>query len=323
MGQFAAIPEYLPYTFEKTVLTFIVPAPNGCNLNCPFCYISKRKEPATISKLKPLDYDYFIESSSEGLDVGAICIQGYEPLLPESFDYTRTILNAGRRLNIPTSLVTNGTNLERWVRELANLMPAKIAVSIDSSNASIHDKTRGKTGAFEQAMRGLRLAAADPVLQSRLTLASILMPGKHERLLGMPTLAEKLGISHWVVTALSHVGQDDIGGPVGDRGRTISDLLILKREAERCGINFVVDDEFGKLSDEEIHRSIVDINALRIRRLAKPAGTFRLLPTGQCSIGLDLLKEVGPHTPVWSPDENAYDFIERIRLKKPALRAVS
>jgi MoaA/NifB/PqqE/SkfB family radical SAM enzyme len=248
--------------------------------------------------------------------VGAICLQGYEPLLPESFGYTRAILEASRRLGIPASLVTNGTYLERWVDELAALEPAKIAVSIDSADPAIHDKARGKVGAFEDAMRGLRLAAANPTLRPVLTLASILMPQKHQRLMDMPALAAQLGIKHWVVTVLSDVGKDAIGGPVGDRRRTFADLLILKREAERHGIDFVVDDEFGTLSDEDAERDVVDINALRIRRLAQPGGIIRLLPNGQCSKGPDILKEVRLDSPCWRPSEmNASDFVEKINLR--------
>jgi MoaA/NifB/PqqE/SkfB family radical SAM enzyme len=323
MSYVAALPDHLPETTEDSILTFIVPAPNGCNLSCPFCYIDKRNEAARSLDLAPHDYVAFIEQMSACEGVGAICIQGYEPLLPESFTYTRAILEAGHRLGIPTSLVTNGTHLERWVDDLLELRPDKITVSIDSADPGTHDKARGKLGAFEDAMRGLRLAASKPELRPVLTLASILMPQRHERLQGMPALAAELGIKHWVVTVLNDVGKDEIGGPVGDRERTFADLLVLKREADRYGIDFVVDDEFGTLSNEDAERDVVDINALRIRRLAQPSGTFRLLPTGQCSMGLDILKEVGPHTPVWSRDENAHDFIERMRQKKPALAAVS
>ena len=322
MSHIAALPEYLPSSLGLPILTFIVPAPNGCNLSCPYCYIDRRNEAAERLDLSPGDYVGFIEQVAEREEVGTICLQGYEPLLPESFDYTRAVLAAGQRIGVPTSLVTNGTHLHRWVDELAELQPHKIAVSLDSSDAAIHDKSRGKIGAFEEAMHGLRLAAANQVLQPVVVLASILMPQKHERLLGMPVLASDLGINHWVVTILQEVGKEQIGGPVGDRRRTFQDLLILKREAERLGVNFVVDDEFGTLSEDDIDRDVIDINALRIRRFVRPSGTFRLLPTGQCSMGLDILKEVGPHTPVWSPDENAYDFIEDMRQNNPSLAAV-
>ncbi|MGI9502995.1 MAG: radical SAM protein [Geminicoccaceae bacterium] len=319
MVQAAALPNDVESTYRRPILTFIVPAPKGCNLNCPFCYIDKRNEPAQALDLTPADYIAFIDQVAAWENIGAICLQGYEPLLPESFAYTRAILKAGERLGIPTSLVTNGTYLEHWVDELAELRPDKITVSIDSADAATHDKTRGKTGAFEDAMRGLRLAVADAELQPVLSLASILMPQRHKRLLGMPALAAELGIKHWVITVLNDVGMEEIGGPVGDRRRTFADLLILKREAERHGIDFVVDDEFGTLSDEDAKRDVVDINELRIRRLAQPSGTFRLLPTGQCSMGLEILKEVKPDTPRWQPGVvDAFDFIEDMRARQQA-----
>ena len=314
MTHLAAAPEHLPSSTTLPFLTFIVPAPNGCNLQCPYCYIDRRNEAARSLDLTPDDYVRFIEQAARREEIGAICLQGYEPLLPESFDYTRAILAAGQRLGIPTSLVTNGTYLECWVEELADLRPDKITVSIDAADPVTHDRSRGKIGAFEDAMRGLRLAADNPVLQPVLVLASILMPQKHERLMGMPKLASDLSIDHWVVTILHEVGKDEIGGPVGNRRRTFQDLLALKREAQKFDLHFVVDDEFGTLSEEDIDRDVIDINALRIRRFVRPSGTFRLLPTGQCSMGLDILKEVKPDTPRWVPGEmDAWDFIESLR----------
>lgn len=319
MGNIAALPEHLPLELDRLILTVIVPAPDGCNLSCPYCFIGRRNEEATSLDMEPRDYASFITQIAHANEIGAICIQGYEPLLPESFLYTKTILEVGWCFGIPTSLVTNGTNLDLWIDELAELCPHKIAVSIDAADARTHDKSRGKVGAFEDAMRGLRMAATNPVLQPVLTLASILMPQKHERLLGMPKLAADLGIKHWVVTILQKVGKDEIGGPVGDRRRTFQDLLILKRQAEKYGIDFVVDDEFGTLSEEDIDRDVIDIKLLRTRRLARPAGTYRLLPTGQCSVGVDILKEVRPDTPRWVPGEmDAWEFIDSLRRNQPA-----
>ena len=324
MPHMAAIPNHLPDDITKPILTFIVPAPDGCNLNCPYCFITKRKEAATKLDLAPNDYVAFIEQIAAREEIGAICLQGYEPLLPESFAYTRAILEAGQRLDVPTSLVTNGTNLDRWVDDLAGLRPSKITVSIDAADPATHDRSRGKVGAHEAAMKGLRLAAGNPVLQPALTLASILMPHKRERLLSMPALALELGIDYWVVTALQEVDDHELLGPVGDRRRMFNDLLILRREAERCGIDFVVDDEFGRLADADLERDVVDLEKLRFRRLANPAGTFRLLPTGQCSMGLDIMLSVKATTPCWRPGEmDAFDFIEALRGDRPALSLVS
>lgn len=318
MVHLAAAPEYVPFSTSLPFLTFIVPAPNGCNLRCPYCYIDRRNEAARSLDLAPEHYIRFIEQAARREKIGAICLQGYEPLLPESMPYTRAILAAGQRLDIPTSLVTNGTFLDRWVDELVELRPQKITVSLDAADPVTHDRSRGKIGAFEDALRGLRLAANDPVLQPVLALASILMPQKHQRLIDMPKLAANLNVDQWVVTILQEVGKDEIGGPVGDRRRIFQDLLTLRREAEKQGVRFVVDDEFGTLSEEDIDCDVIDINALRIRRFVQPSGTFRLLPTGQCSMGLDILKEVNSDTPRWIPGEmDAWDFIEDLRQAQP------
>ncbi|MEM7213687.1 MAG: radical SAM protein [Pseudomonadota bacterium] len=275
-------------------------------------------EPSTYEEAT-LDDDRDKWQAAMQEEIGAICLQGYEPLLPESMPYTRAILAAGQRLGIPTSLVTNGTYLDRWIDELAELQPHKITVSLDAADPATHDRSRGKIGAFEDAMRGLRLAADHPGLRPVLVLASILMPQKHQRLMGMPELAADLNVDHWAVTILQEVGKDEIGGPVGDRRRTFQDLLGLRREAEKHGVHFVVDDEFGTLSEEDIDRDVIDINALRIRRFVRPSGTFRLLPTGQCSMGLDILREVKSDTPRWIPGEmDAWDFIESLRQAQPS-----
>ena len=101
---------------------------------------------------------------------------------------------------------------------------------------------------------------------------------------------------------------------VGDRAKIFQDLLVLQREAERFSIDITVDDEFGRLSDEDRHRDIVDINRLRIQRLNQPSGVFRLMPDGCCSMGIELQQEMSNDAPLWHPSsENGWDFIERVR----------
>ena len=134
---------------QASILTFVVPAADGCNLACPFCYIKQREEEAVATDLSPSDYAGFIVGSLNHQPINFICIQGYEPLLPTSFPYTQQILEKGRRLGIPTSLVTNGTHLRQCVPALSKLRPARIAVSLDSADAAIHDRARGKEGAFD------------------------------------------------------------------------------------------------------------------------------------------------------------------------------
>jgi len=41
----AALPDQMT-DVEGNILTFVVPAPNGCNLKCPFCFIDQHADSA-------------------------------------------------------------------------------------------------------------------------------------------------------------------------------------------------------------------------------------------------------------------------------------
>lgn len=303
----------LPANFGEEpggIVTLVVPAPNGCDLACPFCYIKQRNEDGRSLQLRVEDYVRFVELVAWEQAVDAVCIQGYEPLLPGSFPYTQAILETGQRLGIPASLVTNGTHLRQHVPALSKLRPARIAVSLDSADATVHDKARGKVGAFDDALMGLRFAVSVPHLRKALVVTSVLMPRKQDRLMGMPALLQEFGIDRWVVNALVKVGKDDaLGGPAGDRQAILDDLLVLKAEADRCDIDMVVDDEFGRLSNDNRARELMDKGALRIKRLVRPEGVYRLVPTGHCSKGADILKPIHDQTPVWNPSMDVGEFL--------------
>lgn len=295
---------------DGVILTFVVPAPSGCNLKCPFCFIQLRKEPTERGDLAPLDFRRFIDEVAEREVISAICIQGYEPLLPDSFPYTSEILARGRQLGVPTSIVTNGTHLAEHALNLARLQPSKISVSLDASTCEAHDRQRGKQGAFAATLEGLRVAADIRDLSDVLCVASVLIPKKREQLIGMPALLKRLGIRSWVINALLKVGKDDLSGPVGNRAQILQDLLLLQSEAERHDVELTVDDEFDRLGQSEDTNDVVDINYLRVHRLLRPSGVFRLLPNGQCSIGLEFLREMRNDAPKWIPGEShASDFL--------------
>ena len=318
----AALPSDAKMTTE-TVLTVIVPASNGCNLKCPFCYIDQRDEHYTSYQLDVGEFIQFIRSARHVEEISALCIQGHEPLLPDSFAYTAEILKLGRECHFPVSFVTNGTFLASRINELAEFAPARIAVSLDSHLAERHDRQRGILGAFEMTVDGLCKAATNPILREVTGVASVLLPKKRDQLIGVPALLANIGIERWTVTCLFKVGKgDSIGGPVGDRSKTFHDLLILQREADKYGIEMTVDDEFGRLSEEDMNRDVVDINRLRIHRLQRPSGVFRLMPDGRCSIGTELLQEVAEDTPRWTPgEEHAADFLQRVRDRYAAKQA--
>ncbi|MDH3663436.1 MAG: radical SAM protein [Alphaproteobacteria bacterium] len=302
----AALPSRV-WSRSGSILTFVVPAPNGCNLDCPFCFVKQRAEDAVGTTLSAYEYSQFIRTAAEApTPITAVSIQGYEPLLPESFAYTKAILATARWLRIPTSLVTNGTHLAERVDDLRVLTPSNVMVSLDAASAEAHDRQRRKPGAFASAVDGLRKAATGLPATTELVVTSVLMPKRRAQLDAMPALLQDLGIKRWVVTALVNLPDDRIGGPVGERETVLADLRVLSERARRAGIDFRVDDEFDGLASggmpDEFEKN-------RIRRLVNPEGVYRLVPDGRCSKGADILKPLTEKTPRWDPKTDAAAFL--------------
>ncbi len=276
-------------------LTFILPAPDGCDLACAFCLIRQRREVAATN-LQPEDYVRFIREAAAASPIYALSIQGYEPLLPATLPYTQAVLAAGRMLNLPTGLVTNGTHLRGAMSLLKSAAPDTLAVSLDAAEAPPHDSLRGVTGAWEATVDGIACAVAETPPRTEIAVNSVLIPSRRKQLDGMPALLAKLGIRRWIVTPLQKIGANRPGGPVGNRQRLYRDLLLLQDAADRDGIRLEVDDELGCLDFELACRWRPELRRLLVRTIPPGVELVRLTPSGAWSTGRDILRRMPADT---------------------------
>jgi pyruvate-formate lyase-activating enzyme len=293
-------------------VTFSIPAPHGCDLRCPHCFVSLRREVDYIRLIPAAYYTEFIRRTVVHFQVCAVSIQGYEPLLPDSHPYTQAILATARLLGIPTGLVTNGTHLSECAEWLATLAPTKIAVSLDAAAPAIHDRLRGKRGAWAATVAGIKRAVDVLAPRTKIAVASVLFPGKTDQLLGMPSLLRSLKIDDWIVTPLQKVGRDAPGGPVTDMPTLYRDLARLQDAADAVGMPLTIDDELDCLGHERAARQQPQLRRFRVRTIPNNITLIRMGPDGACSVGRDILRRVTPETPRWSPDEDAGEFLERL-----------
>jgi MoaA/NifB/PqqE/SkfB family radical SAM enzyme len=263
----------------------------------------------------------FVREAVEQRPTFALAIQGYEPLLPESLPFTQAILGTGRFLGIPTSLVTNGTKLADAVDLLTTLAPSKIAVSLDAALAETHDRIRGEAGAWAATVGGIGRAIDALAPRTRVVVSSVLQPSRRHYLEGMPALLRSIGVDRWLINPLLRVGRNQAGGPVANRESLFRDLRVLQ-EAARCeGIRLTVDDEFDHLRHDTACISEPSLRALHVRTLPANVEIFRLTPSGQCSVGDHILKQVTPDTPRWVPGNvHAGDFLEMLGTQTQAAR---
>lgn len=314
-----ALPKFKELGEYEWAVTFVVPAPNGCNLNCPFCVVRARREASPDSHcLDAIHYIAFLREASRRFHVGVASIQGYEPLLPESWPYTCAILREGKALGLTTALITNGTHLAQYVDELVRLDVDGVTVSLDSADPSLHDATRRTPGAFDRTVTGLR-AISSSSLRKRTMVTSVLQPGKGHYLQNMPRLLQELGVSRWVVNPLYKVGGPH-GGLIGQPEETIAKMVQLQILARKQGIEMLVDDEFSKLAKQP--RKVVNIEELKFRFLRRLDKVLRLSPNGSCSSGAEILDRVSDSMPHWDPrQESAEGFLDRFLIRRRAILA--
>jgi len=170
-----------------------------CNLNCRHCYSTSA------------DTDFKGElSSAEALGVlaqlrdarvPALILSGGEPLLrPDLYD----IAAHARRLGFHLSLSSNGTLLDAaHAARLAEAGFDYVGVSVDGL-AETHDRFRRVTGAFSQALAGLRAARAAGL---RVGVRMTLTESNADQLPAVVALTEAEGIDKFYLSHFNYAGR--------------------------------------------------------------------------------------------------------------------
>jgi len=129
-----------------------------CNLKCKHCY----SESGNVSKIE-LSTEEAMKVVDQIADFGvtSLAFSGGEPLMRKDFfEVARHAVDAG----LYVSLATNGTLLnEENVRKLKEVGLHYVEVSLDGADAKTHDFFRGKTGAFDQTLQGLKNCLSEDI----------------------------------------------------------------------------------------------------------------------------------------------------------------
>lgn len=131
----------------------------ACQLRCGYCYSeSGRRAAATLPRADLLK----IADTLASMDLRSVHLSGGEPLLVDGLP---EIVRRLRARGAKVVLYTNGLLIDDDnAAELGRLF-ARIRVGVDGATAEVHDRVRGREGAFEGAMAGL--AALDRAASAR------------------------------------------------------------------------------------------------------------------------------------------------------------
>ncbi len=141
-------------------------ATQSCNLNCKHCYASSDGKKYTGELTREEGFK-FMEDLAD-FKVPVVLFSGGEPLLKEDFfDLTSKASKLGMRVTIST----NGTLITRDVaKKIKREGVGYVGVSLDGIG-ELNDRFRGKKGAFEEALEGIRACReADQKVGLRFTI---------------------------------------------------------------------------------------------------------------------------------------------------------
>ncbi|MFN7066061.1 MAG: radical SAM protein [Aquificaceae bacterium] len=219
--------------FKGTILIWNLT--NICNLYCKHCYSSANQQRSeelsqeeALKVLRKLPY----------IGVKFVILSGGEPLLREDIF---TIAKALKEEGIRTYLSTNGLLVKDFIREIKEHFDY-IGISIDGE-PEVHDRFRGKRGAFEESLKAIRLCLEEGI---RVGLRFTLTPATAKSLPFIFDLVQKENIPKVYISHLVYSG----------RARRLSDL---EREEYRRWVEFIVKRSFD-FAEKDIPIDVVTGN---------------------------------------------------------------
>ena len=172
-----------------------------CNLYCAHCYADATDKPQP-GEMTTAEGRRLIDDLAD-FGVPVLLFSGGEPLLREDL-FTLAAYAAGK--GIRCVLSTNGTLITSEVATRINAAGfSYVGVSLDGVGA-VHDKIRGKKGAFEEALQGIRRCRdAGIAVGLRFTVHAMNV----DELPAVFDLAEEEGIPRFCVYHLAYAGRGD------------------------------------------------------------------------------------------------------------------
>ncbi len=146
----------MPTTHPLNQLYFYLT--EGCNLACRHCWLAPKLD-ANGSRYPTLPVELFetILAEAKPLGLSGVKLTGGEPLL---HPHILQLLDIVAREDLSLTLETNGLLVTPEIAARIAQFPRRfISVSLDGADAATHEWVRGVPGAFDAAVRGVRILA--------------------------------------------------------------------------------------------------------------------------------------------------------------------
>ncbi len=170
-----------------------------CNLHCLHCY-SNTTSQGSAEAMNTSEGRELIRDLAE-FGVPVVLFSGGEPLLRGDI---LELASFAREQGIRTVLSTNGTFITRRVaKEICNVGFGEVGISLDGIGAT-NDRFRGKQGAYQAALEGIRNCVA---LGMRVSLRLTITAFNYREIPAIFDLVEREGVARVCLYHLVYVGR--------------------------------------------------------------------------------------------------------------------
>ncbi len=172
----------------------------SCNLNCRHCRASATSDPRPGELTTEEGFSLLRELSAAGTMM--VILSGGESLMrPDVYDLARYGTSLGMRM----TLATNGSLVTPEVAgRIRKSGIVRVSVSLDGVTSDMHDRFRGRDGAFKLALSGIRNLVEQGVpVQVNTTVAAMNV----SQMEAFPDFLEPLGVMAWHVFFLVPTGR--------------------------------------------------------------------------------------------------------------------
>jgi radical SAM protein with 4Fe4S-binding SPASM domain len=170
-----------------------------CNLRCAHCYFNGEKPGK--AELSTDEIKRVVEELA-AYGIHNIAFSGGEPFMRK--DAMEIISYAASHDFTSVNVATNGTLINRHVARKLKKAGINVQVSIDGDTASLHDAIRGINGAFDQAVRGIKVLQDANVPVTTCTVATTM---NVNRIPAIIELMNKLHVDNCRVQGMMPMGR--------------------------------------------------------------------------------------------------------------------
>ncbi|MEH0022613.1 MAG: radical SAM protein [Desulfobacter sp.] len=217
-----------------------------CNMNCSFCFQNGSRE---AGEMAMADVVSAMDQLSPGLKI--VWITGGEPLLSPALLFS--VIRESKRRGLYVGMSSNGLILKTYLPELKAAGLDEIRISLDSNDAAVFERIRGRRNSFPRVMEGLVQAVH---FGFRVGIRTTVTRENAATVPGVIETAKQMGVSRVELKSVLPIGRGDRSTMLrpGDLARVFrdtyrqrtrqTDVMIMCNHLPQCR-DFNVENNFA------------------------------------------------------------------------------